>query len=253
MWDGKTGDLVHRLATQETPVSSLSFSPDGKLLLSGSGVGPGAHHPHVYDVASLRQIVAYAGHDSVVGAVAFSPDGRWAASAGGNDNASTSGTLIQVSVRLAGTSVRCGLGALENRSWPLVSSPMVRRLAGGARLRARMTCPLLIIAVLCNSLSLVALASRSAQRSDAASGKEGKRLSRRFGLCRRLFAAPSQGQRIRIQFLHRSCEQGEVRTTIALGATNGWGPTRTRSSPVETKLFRVMPLACLSLLTLPAR
>jgi tricorn protease-like protein len=109
LWDGKTGSPVHGLAKQEAPVSSLSFSPDGKWLLSGSGVGPGAHHPLVYDVASLRQIVAYTGHDSVVGAVAFSPDGHWAASAGGRTTMqSTSGILLQASLQLVRMGYRCG-------------------------------------------------------------------------------------------------------------------------------------------------
>ena len=38
---------------------------------------------HVYDVASGKEIVTYTGHDNIVLATAFSPDGRWAATGGG--------------------------------------------------------------------------------------------------------------------------------------------------------------------------
>ena len=67
-------------------VGSLSFSPDGKLLLSGAGQGPGGNDCHVYDTASGKEIVTYTGHDNVVIATTFSPEGRWAATGGGADN-----------------------------------------------------------------------------------------------------------------------------------------------------------------------
>ncbi len=71
------------LARQGTLVGSLSFSPDGKLLPSGTGEGPGDDDCHVYDVANGKEIVTYTGHGNVVFATAFSPDGRWAATGGG--------------------------------------------------------------------------------------------------------------------------------------------------------------------------
>ena len=64
----------------------MSFSPDGKLLLSSCGqhcndvIGG-----NVYDIASGKEIATYTGHDNVVLATAFSPDGRWAATGGGNN------------------------------------------------------------------------------------------------------------------------------------------------------------------------
>ena len=42
-------------------------------------------HCQVYDIASGKEIVTYTGHDNVVIATAFSPDGRWAATGGGNN------------------------------------------------------------------------------------------------------------------------------------------------------------------------
>ena len=84
LWDGKTGAFLKVLARQKTEVGSLSFSPDGKRLLSGVGDGVG-NDCHVYDTASGRETVTYRGHDNIVIATAISPDGRWAATGGGNN------------------------------------------------------------------------------------------------------------------------------------------------------------------------
>ncbi len=84
LWDTKTGAFRTVLARQRTTVGSLTFSPDGKTLLSGTGIAP--HDCHVFDTASGREIVTYRGHDNIVLATAISPDGRWAATGGGNNN-----------------------------------------------------------------------------------------------------------------------------------------------------------------------
>ena len=39
----------------------------------------------VYDIASGKEIATYTGHDNIVLATAFSPDGRWAATGGGDN------------------------------------------------------------------------------------------------------------------------------------------------------------------------
>jgi WD40 repeat protein len=87
LWDGRDGRFLRILASQRTSVGSLSFSPDGKLLLSGSAEGPSGsgNDCHVYDVATGNEIVTYNGHDNIVVATAFSPDGRWAATGGGSN------------------------------------------------------------------------------------------------------------------------------------------------------------------------
>ncbi len=82
LWDGRTGRLLKTLARQKTTVGSLSFSPDGKWLLSGVGFqGPG-NDCHVYNTVSGAETVTYRGHDNIVLATAISPDGRWAATGG---------------------------------------------------------------------------------------------------------------------------------------------------------------------------
>lgn len=84
LWDGTTGKLKKELADQGTKVGSLSFSPDGRYLLSGVGSSP--NHCHVYNLATGQETFTYKGHDNAVIATAISPDGRWAATGGGNNN-----------------------------------------------------------------------------------------------------------------------------------------------------------------------
>ena len=79
-----TGAFRKVLARQGTEVGSLSFSPDGKTVLAGAGAKGNDTDCHVYDVASGREIVTYSGHDNIVLATAISPDGRWAATGGGD-------------------------------------------------------------------------------------------------------------------------------------------------------------------------
>jgi len=83
LWNGKTGKFVKILADQGTMVGSLTFSPDGKRLLSGTGSSP--YHCHVYSIPNGKELVTFREHDNVVIATAVSPDGRLAATGGGNN------------------------------------------------------------------------------------------------------------------------------------------------------------------------
>ena len=85
LWDGRTGAFLKTLARQKRAVGSLAFSPDGGLLLSSAAEGTGARINNVFDTVSGKEIVTYTGHDNIVLATAFSPDGRWAATGGGNN------------------------------------------------------------------------------------------------------------------------------------------------------------------------
>lgn len=81
-WDAQSGKFLRRIS-QDTGVSRLSFSPDGKRLLSGSNSVP--TNGYLWDVTSGKKQQTYP-HDNIVLATAFSPDGATIATAGGVNN-----------------------------------------------------------------------------------------------------------------------------------------------------------------------
>ena len=84
IWDGQSGGFIKTLANQGTQVASLSFSPNGRYLLSGVGDGRN-NNCHVYSFPNGTELASYNAHDNIVLATAISPDGRWAATAGGSN------------------------------------------------------------------------------------------------------------------------------------------------------------------------
>jgi WD40 repeat protein len=89
LWDGRTGRLLRPLANQGGAlVGSLSFSSDGRWLVSTCGGGHScAERPQsVWEIGSGRLIKTYEKHDNVTLASAVSPDGRLVATAGGDKN-----------------------------------------------------------------------------------------------------------------------------------------------------------------------
>jgi WD40 repeat protein len=85
LWDGQTGNFIKELHRQETTVESLSFSHDGSRLLTGSGAG-GSYVCYARAFPSGEVVTRFGKHDNVVLATAFSPNGKLAATAGGNNN-----------------------------------------------------------------------------------------------------------------------------------------------------------------------
>jgi len=88
LWDIETGRTVYTRRTHKDWVYSVVFSPDGRLLASGScGRHPGLTCDQgeikLWEVATGREVRTLEGHIGVVRSVAFSPDGRLLASAGG--------------------------------------------------------------------------------------------------------------------------------------------------------------------------
>ncbi len=82
-WDLANGRVLKEI-DQGTEVMSLSFSPDGTMLLSGVGRAP--YRSHVWDTTTGKEVASYDGHDNIVLATAFAPGDDIAATAGGNDN-----------------------------------------------------------------------------------------------------------------------------------------------------------------------
>src|SRR5262249_23696282 len=68
------------LSGHSTPIRSLAFSPDGRLLASGSK----RDDIHIWDIGSHQLRGILSGHEHSTRGLAFSPDGRRLATAGGD-------------------------------------------------------------------------------------------------------------------------------------------------------------------------
>lgn len=82
--DDRTLQPIRKFARQKGDLLGLSFSADGKRLISGTGTAP--YHCRVWDVRTGRVLRTYRGHDHLVIATATSPTGRLAATGGGSNN-----------------------------------------------------------------------------------------------------------------------------------------------------------------------
>jgi WD40 repeat protein len=80
LWDMATGRRIPRAGGHASGVSSLAFSPDGKLLASSSEEDDD-REVRLWDVRTARELPPLGGDYSETQAVAFSPDGKRIASA----------------------------------------------------------------------------------------------------------------------------------------------------------------------------
>lgn len=83
--DVRAGMLVRRLVKLNNEIGSLSYSPDGQTLLVGVGAGA-TFDVAIIDAKNGQTRATLAGHDEIVLATAFSPDGKSVATGGGQSN-----------------------------------------------------------------------------------------------------------------------------------------------------------------------
>lgn len=86
LWDATTGDFLNILGSQDSAVTSLSFSRDGQRLLTGAGRGGGDYACMLFAVPSGKVLTEFKKHNNIVLATALSPDGKTAATAGGDND-----------------------------------------------------------------------------------------------------------------------------------------------------------------------
>ena len=78
IWDTRTGTLVRTFTGHRDALTSVQFSPDGKLLLTTSR----DHDARIWDVETGKPTVLLRGHFGPVFGASFSPDQRWVVTAG---------------------------------------------------------------------------------------------------------------------------------------------------------------------------
>jgi len=78
VWDVASGEEVTQLSGHSDRVYSVSFSPDGSRIVSGSS----DRSMRVWDVASGEEVTQLSDHNGRVWSVSFSPDGERIVSSG---------------------------------------------------------------------------------------------------------------------------------------------------------------------------
>jgi len=83
LWNAQTGDFIkHLFFSKKTAFGKMQITPDGHHVVVAS-----SNRPNIVQVISIDQgkvINTYTGHDNLVLGLAISPDGRRAATGGGN-------------------------------------------------------------------------------------------------------------------------------------------------------------------------
>jgi WD40 repeat protein len=120
VWDLPGGRPIVRFPRSDRPTDCLEFAPDGKTLVATS---IGLPCPLLYDPEAGRARAVAPGLRNLYGAVAFAPDGRTLAMAGGDGSI----LLWDLPARRS----RAVLTGHRGLVWALAFSPDGRRLASG--------------------------------------------------------------------------------------------------------------------------
>jgi eukaryotic-like serine/threonine-protein kinase len=92
-WKADTGEEVFALRGIHGVATNFAFRPDGSAIafpdiafpVDDVAVGRVNNAIHIYDLKSRREVLSYPGHAGIIPSLAYSPDGRSLASAGGDE------------------------------------------------------------------------------------------------------------------------------------------------------------------------
>jgi WD40 repeat protein len=91
LWDLETGKELQKMKGHKDYIWSVAFSPDGKFGASAGGSqqkdgkivrGEGDYDIRLWDLETGKEVRRFQGHKATVGAVAFTPDGKYLVSTG---------------------------------------------------------------------------------------------------------------------------------------------------------------------------
>lgn len=95
LWDAASGTMDIPFADENAGIECMAFSPDGKMLVCGGGVG-GFDNTVKLWTRETDELVVLRGHTRSVAAVCFSPDSKLIASASGIDSGTAIDNVIRV-------------------------------------------------------------------------------------------------------------------------------------------------------------
>lgn len=81
LWDAGTGQLLRKLEAHKSEVTSVAFSPDDRMLVTGDAIG----HVKLWNIDSGRVVARLDGHTRRIAAIVFVPDGSRVLTASGDN------------------------------------------------------------------------------------------------------------------------------------------------------------------------
>ncbi|HET9907914.1 MAG TPA: hypothetical protein VFQ23_14780 [Anaerolineales bacterium] len=94
VWDVETGKVIFRFDYPDH-VTSVAFSPDGKIIAASGGI-PETAKTTLWDALTGKELFSLLGHTDMIGQIVFSPDGTRLATAS-RDGSARIGSMISAS------------------------------------------------------------------------------------------------------------------------------------------------------------